>query len=181
MKNAILQSSTLPTSQTSASGIAEILSNYHVQDKNVRPTGKGLQEVRKYIGFDQMHFYCHKKTVGRVVSIMTKNNTAGHQVLEYFTNDTLAGLRAFPDACGSFDKLPNDTSILAQNCQAWGSVAGKWGNSKKTGKLRLVVMPFSYGNDYVFGMEAGNVNRFSCDDSFDGPFSAGDILRISVR
>jgi hypothetical protein len=103
-----------------------------------------MLKITKKMGFHQIHFYCHKQSVGRVVSIMTKNNTAGQQVdVRYFTDDAFAST-TFPDVCGSFDRLPEDTSILAQDCAKWGMDANKkvqvdkWGSKSWNGPGRLV-------------------------------------------
>ncbi|XP_031559046.1 uncharacterized protein LOC116295393, partial [Actinia tenebrosa] len=98
-----------------------IIGQYNNNDRSVLPTSKALLDIHQKMGFHQIHFYCYKKSVGRVVSIMTKNDTAGQHVIHFFM--TLGEVSSvFPTACGSFDRLPEDTSILAQNCSLWGKI-----------------------------------------------------------
>ena len=149
-----------------------------------------MLDILNKMGFHQIHFYCHKKSVDRVVSIMTKNNTAGQQVVRYFTDDAFAKT-TFPDACGSFDRLHEDTSILAQNCADWGKDSAgkvqvnKWGRNPVNGKARLVSQPIVIETSPArgFGCMWGNPYRFYCDDSFASPqpYNVQDTWRISVR
>jgi len=149
-----------------------------------------MLDILNKMGFHQIHFYCHKKSVDRVVSIMTKNNTAGQQVVRYFTDDAFAKT-TFPDACDSFDRLHEDTSILAQNCADWGKDSAgkvqvnKWGRNPVNGKARLVSQPIVIETSPArgFGCMWGNPYRFYCDDSFASPqpYNVQDTWRISVR
>jgi len=143
-----------------------------------------MLDILNKMGFHQIHFYCHKKSVGRVVSIMTKNNTAGHQVVRYFTDDAFR--KTFPDACSSFDRLPEDTSILAQNCDKWGMDllgtvrVNKWSYKGKHGVGRISSRPFAMHGETLHGF---GVLPFVCDDSFESPqpLNEKDAWRVSVR
>jgi hypothetical protein len=123
-------------------------------------------------------------SVGRVVSIMTKNNTAGQQVVRYFTDDAFA-LTTYPDACGSFERLHEDKSILAQNCQKWGKDAdgrpNKWGFLTWNRKIRISTYPFFIEEAPQHGFRFRGI--FLCDDSLDAPSpcSTEDTWKISVR
>ena len=44
-----------------------------------------LLQLKQDMGFDQMRFYCFKKSVGKVLNIMTKLNPEGEVVVNYFT------------------------------------------------------------------------------------------------
>jgi hypothetical protein len=124
---------------------------------------------------------------------MTKNNTAGQQVVRYFTYPTSGATTDFPDACGSFDRLPEDTSILAQNCYKWGQDQGlnketsKWGYYTFHGSKRLGTIPFAINTipKHFYGYSAHYYVPIQgyCDDDYDtpGPYNANDIWRISVR
>jgi hypothetical protein len=159
----------------------EVIAKYNVNDKSVTPTGQAMSDILQKMGFHQIHFYCHKKSVGRVVSIMTNNNTAGQQVVRYFTDDAFAQT-TFPDACGSFDTLPEDTSFLAKNCQKWGKDESgsieidKWGWKGKYGLRRLVTQPFRM-TQFVFGYNTGSP---FCDDA-SPTIDINDTWQISVR
>jgi len=189
VKRKILQNATLPSGQLYYT--YDVISAFSKYDQNVVPTGKAMLDILNKMGFHQIHFYCHKKSVGRVVSIMTKNNTAGQQVVRYFTDDAFA-LTTFPDACGSFDRLPEDTSILAQNCAKWGKYSSgkvkvnKWSRYEAHGKGRLVTCPIAMDTVPARGFGCTWKKpkvRFYCDDSFVSPqpYNVLDTWRISVR
>ncbi|KAK3732771.1 hypothetical protein QZH41_006931 [Actinostola sp. cb2023] len=184
VKRTILQSTSPPAVITKYSTY-DVISAFGNNDKNVKPLGAAMLDILNKMGFHQIHFYCHKKSVGRVVSIMTKNNTAGHQVVRYFTDDAFAKT-TFPDACGSFERLPEDTSILAQKCDKWGSdnsgnvEVNKWGANNNNGPGRLPSRPFIIDGAILHGFGSDLV---ICDDNIESPqpLTAKDNLRISVR
>ncbi|KAK3708952.1 hypothetical protein QZH41_008683, partial [Actinostola sp. cb2023] len=189
VKRTILQSKTLPIKKSYDT--YDVISAFSNNSQNVVPTGVAMLDILNKMGFHQIHFYCHKKSVGRVVSIMTKNNTAGQQVVRYFTDDAFAKT-TFPDACGSFDRLPEDTSILAQNCAKWGKDSSgnvqvnKWGRIQDHGISRLATRPFAMDTVPArgFGCTWKKAKaRFYCDDSFVSPqpYNVLDTWRISVR
>ncbi|KAK3732774.1 hypothetical protein QZH41_019197 [Actinostola sp. cb2023] len=187
VKRTILQSATLPNEKVY--NTYDVISAFSQNDQNIVPTGTAMMDILNKMGFHQIHFYCYKKSVGRVVSIMTKNNTAGQQVVRYFTDDAFAKT-TFPDACGSFDRLPEDTSILAQNCDRWGKDSkgrvqvNKWGVMGGNRGCRLIAHaiimktkpPRGFGCRWI-------IPKSFCDDSFDSPkpYNAQDTWRISVR
>ncbi|KAK3739208.1 hypothetical protein QZH41_006709 [Actinostola sp. cb2023] len=184
VKRTILQSTSTPAFKNRRSTY-DVIADFGNHSQNVKPLGAAMLDILNKMGFHQIHFYCHKKSVGRVVSIMTKNNTAGQQVVRYFTNDAFAKT-TFPDACGSFDRLPEDTSILAQNCDKWGRdysgnvQVNKWGWQGNRGPARLSSRPFAMHGATLHGF--GN-DPFMCDDSFEfrHPLNANDTWRVSVR
>ncbi|KAK3747292.1 hypothetical protein QZH41_010826 [Actinostola sp. cb2023] len=190
VKRTILQSQTLPDIKFYKT--YDVISAFDKYDQNVVPVGLAMLDIHRKITFKQINFYCHKKSVGKVVSIVTKNNTAGQQVVRFFTDDAFA-LATFPDACGSFDRLPDDTSILTQNCADWGqdsagkAQANKWGRYSYNKYGRLVSYPFvlesSPTSTRGFGCHGDSPKRCYCDDNFDSPqpYNAQDIWRISVR
>ncbi|KAK3727593.1 hypothetical protein QZH41_005924 [Actinostola sp. cb2023] len=189
VKRTILQSKTLPIKKSYDT--YDVISAFSNNSQNVVPTGVAMLDILNKMGFHQINFYCHKKSVGRVVSIMTKNNTAGQQVVRYFTDDAFAKT-TFPDACGSFDRLPEDTSILAQNCAKWGKDSSgnvqvnKWGRIQDHGISRLATRPFAMDTvpAHGFGCTWKKAKaRFYCDDSFVSPqpYNVLDTWRISVR
>ncbi|KAK3704677.1 hypothetical protein QZH41_002543 [Actinostola sp. cb2023] len=188
VKRTVLQSTTLPNHLVYRT--YDVICAFDKYDQNVVPIGAAMLDILNKMGFHQIHFYCHKKSVGRVVSIMTKNNTAGQQVVRYFTDDAFAKT-TFPDACGSFDRLPEDTSILAQNCAKWGKDSAgkvqvnKWGRYPGNGGGRLVSYPIVIETSPArgFGFRWNEPKRFYCDDSFASPqpYNVQDTWRISVR
>ncbi|KAK3734209.1 hypothetical protein QZH41_013294 [Actinostola sp. cb2023] len=88
VKITILQSVKLPSKISYDT--YDVISAFRKYDQNVVPTGAAMLDILNKMGFHQMHFYCIKKSVGRLVNIITKNNTAGQQVVRYFTDDAFA-------------------------------------------------------------------------------------------
>ena len=159
----------------------DVIKHYNRTDVNVIPMGAAMLDIKNKMGFHQIHFYCRKVNVGRVVSIMTKNNTAGQAVVSYFTSP---GAASRPTACGSFDILPDDTSVLGRHCNQWGvSSENKWGASCCRGGMRIVAMVAHIGSTNGFEISV----YYSCDNTVPSngaqavPPDAGDIWQISVR
>lgn len=151
--------------------------------------GHAMTELYDKMGFDQIHFYCRKKSVGRVISLVTKNDTAGHEVVRFFTDKKFAKT-TFPGACGSYEVLPEDTSILSQNCTEWGDNGDQWAAETSKGQYRLCKSPISArSGKHVFGfytndfddLKNGNISYISCDDAMFSPSTPGDVIQISVR
>ena len=141
----------------------------------------GLAKLKQDMGFDQLRLYCRKKSVGRTFHIMTNNETRGREAVRSMI------VRFYPQAkaCRSFTVLPDDNSILSQNCIKWGFMGGleanRWGSNyvgmHKSDRL------YSRG---VF-MKGKSLHRFSCvanmykcDDN-SAALSAGDTFEIYVR
>ncbi|KAK3739207.1 hypothetical protein QZH41_006708 [Actinostola sp. cb2023] len=82
VKRTILQSTSTPAFKNRRSTY-DVIADFGNHSQNVKPLGAAMLDILNKMGFHQIHFYCHKKSVGRVVSIMTKNNTAGQQVGRY--------------------------------------------------------------------------------------------------
>ncbi|KAK3728177.1 hypothetical protein QZH41_019024, partial [Actinostola sp. cb2023] len=183
VKRLILGSTAIPPAEELST--YQAISRYASNDKNIIVTGAAMKDILDKMGFHQIHFYCHKKSVGRVVSIATRNNTAGKLVVRYFTDDAWAAIN-FPDACDSFDRLPKDSSEISQTCALWGKEkiglnwrSNKWGYYGWYGGKRLITRPFALGDlKHIYGFSPGN-----CDDSGDSPlpYTVGDTWRISVR
>ncbi|KAJ7382418.1 hypothetical protein OS493_035067, partial [Desmophyllum pertusum] len=85
----------------------EMLPNYNSNNQFL--LRNGFNQLKNDMGFTQIRFYCFKNETGRVFHIMTNKNTTRADVVKYFTeSDTM------PRACGSFTRLPDDNSSLAQ-------------------------------------------------------------------
>ncbi|XP_031573039.1 uncharacterized protein LOC116307039 [Actinia tenebrosa] len=194
VKRSILQTTNRPPPIENV-GTYEVISLYHRQDKWIAPTVGAMLEILQVMGFHQIHFYCHKKSVGRVVSIMTKNNTAGQAVVSYFTGPDVVSV--FPTSCDSFDRLGEDTSFLSQNCERWGTsvpsghastpLVKQWGYWGFNGPVRLATIPFQMDKPpkYFYGYHTPQVNKSEsqCDDNIDAPalYNVNDTWMISVR
>ncbi|XP_020907077.1 uncharacterized protein LOC110245158 [Exaiptasia diaphana] len=143
-----------------------------------RLTLGALKKLRKDMGFHQLRFRCRKKSVNRTIHIMTTNNTAGHKVLDHFLVKT-----TWPPACGSFERLQDDTSNLTQNCMKWGyngrKEVNRWGRNSNYGPTRLYSASMLWEEKYYF-----SIQKYNCDDftgKTSGALNVGDIWEIFVR
>lgn len=111
---------------------------------------------------------------------MTKNNSAGHKVLNYF----LKHFRQPAEACGSFTRLPDDNSTLSQNCQKWGyngteKEINQWRYFNNQGRRRIYRNVTVWVNEgKAFALSSLWIYR--CDDQGDR-LSEGDIWELYFR
>ena len=108
----------------------------------VRVHVNALLELQRLIKFTQLRFFCHQKSNGKIFHIMTKRNPAGKAVVHYLIESS----KKRPPACGSFEALPDDNSILAANCNKWGndgrcSECNKWGRAENPNGYCLYFYP----------------------------------------
>eukprot|EP00794_Sanderia_malayensis_P004399 gene4399-4987_t len=143
----------------------------------------GLRSLQDLIHFDQLRFFCHKKSPGRTIDIATKKNNAGKAVVRYFTART----NAFPTACGSYSKMADDNSMLSQNCNDWGKdgayKVNKWG-LLGVGNTRLYDHPAFVYHKYHWIVPFTTGGRWECDDYYktsSKQVSVGDAWKIFIR
>lgn len=143
---------------------------------------RAIEELRQAAHLNQLRWYCYKKKQGSVFHVMTKNNSAGHRVLDYLLNNPSSNA----PACNSFDRLSDDNSTLSQICHKWGfnsthSEINEWGSYKHKGERRLY--------QDVSGWKDGE-RRFSfrppfelwCDDrGGTAAISQGDTWEVYAR
>lgn len=141
-----------------------------------------IRKLRDVMGFHQIRWRCSKKSLGRTFHIMTTNNSAGHNVLKHFLDQP--SLR--PSACNSFVRLPDDNSILAQNCMKWGNIGSgrvevnRWGRYSNTGDFRIYNNAIVWESKHYLTFVSPN---YYCDD-FTGNYGAlsiGDQWDLFVR
>ena len=101
------------------------ISSYHNNQAFLTKTA--MNELRTHLSFAQLRFHCSKQQ-GRTFHVTTVANSTGEAVVQYFSGQT----NVQPDACGSFVRMENDNSLLAQVCSQWGNdgvsfYVGKWG------------------------------------------------------
>ncbi|KAL9987399.1 hypothetical protein ACROYT_G001696 [Oculina patagonica] len=151
----------------------EILPNYNSNSQFL--LRNGFNQLKIDMGFSQIRFYCFKKERGRVLHIMTNKDTKGANVLKFFTNSN-----TIPEACGSFTRLPDDNSTLANNCANWGYPnRNRWGHQQRLNDFRLYRRPFMWPYKCYFIL-TGSV--LYCDDELNRlGMSLGDIWQILVR
>lgn len=195
MKRLYLHSPKIPINNLLNTFDAAIAGGQNISQNNI-PTGQAMLDILQVMGYHQIHFYCYKKSVGHVVSIVTRNNTAGQQVLRYFT--TATATVDFPAACESFDRLPEDTSTLSHNCLRWGkgefgrTGVNKWGIYGFHASLRISTFPFAImdANEYSFSCYNFETDQLPlgqglCDDDrgsvSQNPLSVDDTWQIAVR
>ena len=130
----------------------------------------GMRELRSHISFTQLRFHCRKEQHGRTFHVKTAANSSGEAVVGFFGRDT----DVFPKACGSFEKLKGDNSVLANKCAEWAN--GKWGY-KRQKELYIYSAVIVHNNHWVTW--PGN-NRWECDDAAND-LSRGDFWKIYVR
>ena len=132
-----------------------------------------MKELRTHLPFTQLRFYCRKKK-GRTFHLTTAANSSGEAVVKYFSGQTDAS----PKACGSFVRMKNDNSKLADDCNQW--YRKKWGSGSRN-RFRVV----AFVNGKYHWLLVGS-SRWECDDyNSNGAeyfgLSAGDFWRVFVR
>ena len=144
-----------------------------------------MRELRSNVSFTQLRFFCSKQQ-GRTFHLTTAANSTGEAVVQYFSGQT----DARPDACGSFVRMEDDNSAMAQVCKEWGGGGGgykvslnhstnKWSHDAQNYEKQLYdhVVLVWYKQHWLLSPES---KRFECDD-FNGNVSTGDFWKIYVR
>lgn len=145
----------------------------------VRVDVSALRQLKRLIKFTQLRYFCFKNSTGRIFHIMTKSNIAGQTVVKYLIEDS--GTQ--PQACGSFETLPDDNSILASNCKMWGNDGSsiecdKWGYYRNRHSYRVYNDPIIWEGKYYVNL---NPSVLTCDDLRDVPLSEGDKWQLFIR
>ena len=173
----LMRSSIRPTKMIRSRNLKSI-SSY--ASGKVRVHAYALLELQRLIKFTQLRFFCHQNSTGRIFDIMTKRNPAGKAAVHYLIESSS---KPRPPACGSFEALPDDNSILAANCDKWGnngrcSECNKWGSADNRNGYRLYRNPvFWKGKSYVnFHPEF-----LACDGFINASLSKGDKWQLFVR
>ena len=138
-----------------------------------------LMQLKRLIKFTQLRYFCYQKSTRRIFHIMTKRNLAGKTAVRYLIENA----QTRPPACGSFERLPDDNSILAANCNNWGndgtcSKCNKWGHPNNRYAYRVYNIPiFWEGKSYV----NFNPQFLACDGFSNTSLSKGDKWQLFVR
>ena len=151
------------------------ISKYH--NNQTFLTKSAMNELRTHLSFTQLRFHCSKQQ-GRTFHVTTAANSTGEAVVQYFSGQTDAP----PDACGSFVRMENDNSSLAEVCHRWGYngtsyYVGKWGHA--LGHDRLYNHSAFVGFSYHWLLTPDG-SRWECDDYSVGA-SSGDFWKVFVR
>ena len=180
---------TVLNSSTPLTGVITV-SDYRMiseQVENRIVNNDGLVKLKQDMGFDQLRFYCHKKSVGRTFHIMTNNDTLGRNAVR----SMIETFKPRAQSCGSFTVLPGDTSVLSKNCAKWGYMNGfsasVWGSNYpgRKGKDRLYSKSAFWNSSdksktYFIEYLPPPTHKYNCDDS-SSTVAAGDTFEIYVR
>ena len=145
----------------------------------VRVNDGALRELKRLIKFTQLRYFCHQKSTGRIFHIMTKRNLAGKTAVRYLIENA----QTRPPACGSFERLPDDNSILAANCNKWGndgrcSKCNKWGHPNNRRAYRVYNNPIFWEDKSYVNF---NPQFLACDGFSNASLSEGDKWQLFVR
>ena len=151
------------------------ISSYHKNQTFL--TKRAMNELRTHLSFTQLRFHCSKRQ-GRTFHVTTVTNSTGEAVVQYFSGET----DVQPDACGSFVRMENDNSRLAEDCRRWGYngtryYVGKWGHAGDQDRLYFASAFVSCSYHWV--LTPGG-SRWECDD-FQVGVSSGDFWKVFVR
>lgn len=157
--------------ETSFHGISGCLEN------NIFLRKTAVEELMTHMPFTQLRFHC-SKVRGRTFHVTTAANSSGEAVVQYLSGQT----NDKPDSCGSFVRMEDDNSKLAEMCDQWkggkgqGIPLGKWGEDSLYDHTVFV----SFSGHWLL-----HSGRFECDDfSHEGkfvPLSSGDFWKVFVR
>jgi len=152
------------------------ISSYH--NNQTFLTKSAMNELRTHLSFTQLRFHCSKQQ-GRTFHVTTVANSTGEAVVQYFSGQTDVP----PDACGSFVRMENDNSRLAEVCHQWGydgtrDYIDKWGHVSLY-QDRLYNHAAFVAHSYHWLLTPGG-SRLECDDGHVG-VSSGDFWRVFVR
>lgn len=161
------------TAESSYRGISNFANN------EMGITKSAMKELRTHLSFTQLRFHCSKRK-GRTFHVITAANSSGEAVVQYFSgkSDNL------PPSCNSFERMDDDTSQLALNCNRWGNddsqLFGKWGHKKYHGEKMMYNHAAFIPHKYHWLIVSG---QWLCDDGGGSSFilSPGDFWKIYVR
>ena len=171
------ETGSIQQSWTPASSYDEI-NNYNYS-QNVGITASALGWLRSHLNFTQLRFHCSKQH-GRTFHVITATNDNGEAAVQYFSGQT----DTLPGSCDSFQRMNDDTSVLAVDCAMWGNdgrqYVGKWGHhDKKDASVRLYDHAAFIASSYHWHIVG---DYWLCDDAINlFTKSARDFWKIFVR
>ena len=147
-------------------------------------TKNAMNQLRTHMNFTQLRFHCKKQTAGRTFHITTAANSSGEAVVQYFSGHT----DVLPYACGSFVKMNDDNSRLAELCHKWGQEndkfrVGKWSHQNANEDRLNNHLAFVAGSaHWLLPYNNEHLGRFKCDDNNNEIIlSANDFWKIYAR
>jgi len=82
----------------------------------------GLNQLSTVYNFSQIRISCSKPWHGRTLDIKTTTTSEGTWARDWLLQRKTKSSR--PPSCGSYARLPEDTSYIGANCHKW--YQGKW-------------------------------------------------------
>ena len=120
-----------------------------------------MNELSAHLPFTQLRFHCSKQQ-GRTFHVTTVLNSTGEAVVQYFSDQT----DVLPASCGSFVRMSDDNSHLAEKCEQWGydgsPHVGKWSKDDVNGKRRMYNNPIFIEDEHQWRLVK---EQRLCDDS----------------
>ena len=175
VSNVVFENS--PSQQFSIKSSYRDINNCH--RKTMFLSLEATRELRAHLSFTQLRFHCSKQK-GRTFHVTTAPNSNGEAVINFFSGQT----NSRPNSCGSFVRMKDDNSMLAQNCQQWKDQ--KWGDHNPSWSCRYKVVAFVYAG-FHWLLQTPKSSRWECDDyntsnggEFFGLFP-GDFWKVYVR
>lgn len=156
------------------------ISGYHSNKMVITETA--MKELRAHLPFTQLRFDCSKEPTGRRFHVATATNNSGEAVVQFFSGQT----NVLPDSCGSFVRMENDNSKLAQVCDRWGSLngvlnVGKWSKDVPPKQNVNRLYHLSAFVAYLYSWRTSPAqSTFECDDYASG-VSPGNFWKVFVR
>ena len=156
----------------------DVKKSYRGNNNKLVLSPDGMRGLRTILPFNQLRFHCRKQQPGRTFHVKTAANASGEAVVAFFGGDT----DVFPKACGSFEKLEGDNSVLASRCVEWGKEkgayrVGKWGHEGH--KELYIYSAFIVGNYHWITWPGSNT--WQCENTLEKTAASGDFWRIYVR
>ncbi len=129
---------------------------------SVSPTT--LAKHQKEMGFTELRLFCQKPSVGRRIHIRVRKQ----EVINFLLEQTDKA----PQAKGSFERMPDDTSILSRQPEKWGELdgtkpSGTWGTSNTPKGYRLHSYPLFINQQHhwlLYREWGAGGELFLCDD-----------------
>ena len=123
-------------------------------DKKYGMTSSALKLLRSVIGYTQFRFKCHSNG-SKLLHMETIKNSTGYRVVDCVTKGSSPDICDFP-SCGTFIRMPDDNSQIAQQCKDW-----RWRNDSNGDKWLMDHLMYIYD---VTHWNIGAYSRYECDD-----------------
>ena len=141
-------------------------------DRKYGMTSSALKTLRRIIGYTQFRFKCHSNG-SKLLHMETIKNSTGYRVVDCVTKGSSPDICDFP-SCGTFKRMPDDNSRIAQQCKDW-----RWRSDSDGSKWLMNHLM------YIYGVTHWNVavdDRYECDDDVrQFKINNGDYWEVYVR